>query len=606
MHAITLHGIRPDTRYRVRITAAERGGATAEAEHDLTSLIPSPRREKGRGGGRVPLELLRLGGRDLAGMPLTFGVPLAQGKLVYPPNCLLRCEGQELPAQARVHARWPDGSARWILADLPCPQALAASPRVAAELLLRPRDAGAATGDPAARGLHWRAAEGGIVVEGEFLRVSVAADGQRPCRIERRAGDGWREVFASNGNWLEAELGNGLRVANGKPKALALEEAGPERAVIRYELPLADERGTIHFRSTVRLHIHARMPFVRVVLRTVVVSPALGPAFGGKDLSHLTPDLEYLRSAVAGAEGEATSLLKVAALRLRLPWHGAAAEEPWRVVHEHDRGYTVESAGTRQHREGHWPGFTSLRGEQGPLALCVKHFWQTCPKGVSYDGEQLWLEPLPRLSGEPLPDYDELWHKLYFWYDQGSAGYRLKAGLALTTEFLVGFPQAEEDPARWQEWLERPVAARPDLAYLNETAALLPIAAKAGSAWPEYEAGIDAAPAVWQRQLDERHEYGFLNFGDTYSDSEWFWSNNEYDAAFCQYVEFLRGGDPRWMLLAGPTVRHLVDVDSCNDPRHPEHLGAQYVHMPGHVGGYLPPYFRSKVAGSGSVPSHSW
>ena len=35
-------------------------------------------------------------------------------------------------------------------------------------------------------------------------------------------------------------------------------------------------------------------------------------------------------------------------------------------------------------------------------------------------------------------------------------------------------------------------------------------------------------------------------------------------------------------------------------------MGAQYTHMPGHAGGYLPPYFRSKMGGSSSVSSHTW
>ena len=28
--------------------------------------------------------------------------------------------------------------------------------------------------------------------------------------------------------------------------------------------------------------------------------------------------------------------------------------------------------------------------------------------------------------------------------------------------------------------------------------------------------------------------------------------------------------------------------------------------MPGHVGGYLPPYFKSKMKGTTSIPSHTW
>jgi hypothetical protein len=50
----------------------------------------------------------------------------------------------------------------------------------------------------------------------------------------------------------------------------------------------------------------------------------------------------------------------------------------------------------------------------------------------------------------------------------------------------------------------------------------------------------------------------------------------------------------------------MVDVDTCNHSRVAAQVGAQYVHTPGHVGGLLPPYFRSKTAGSATIPSHTW
>ena len=387
---------------------------------------------------------------------------------------------------------------------------------------------------------------------------------------------------------------------------MALEEAGPERAVICYELPLVDERGIAHFRSTIRLHVYARLPFVRLVHRVVVTSPVLGEAFLSDNLDHLTAELEHVRSAVVGAQGEATSLLGVESLELILPWRGGGDGIRRRVVHEHDRAHRVECGAEVRQQEGRWPGVLALAGAETNFALCIKGFWQTCPKGVRYDGDGVAVEILPKLSGEAFPDYDELWHKLYFWYDSETTRYRLKVGMALTTEMLIGFPECEADAQAWQEWLERPAVVRPDISYLNATEALLPIAPKEGSPHPRYEAMIDRALEEWVRQRDERHEYGFASYGDTYSDPEGFWSNNEYDSAFSNYMEFLRGGNPRWYLLASQATRHLIDVDTCNHSRQAGQIGAQYMHTPGHAGGFLPPFFRSKSSGSTSIPSHSW
>ena len=100
-----------------------------------------------------------------------------------------------------------------------------------------------------------------------------------------------------------------------------------------------------------------------------------------------------------------------------------------------------------------------------------------------------------------------------------------------------------------------------------------------------------------------------MNYGDTFkgsAESGGFWENNEYDAPYCHLTEFLRGGDPRWLALGYEAARHLLDIDTCNFSRDPGQVGAQVTHMPGHVGGYLPPFFRSKMSGSSTMPSHMW
>ena len=348
------------------------------------------------------------------------------------------------------------------------------------------------------------------------------------------------------------------------------------------------------------------MRFVRLQTRTVVISPALAPAFGARNLDHLTAELAHLRDALDGHEGEGASLLQVRNLEFRLPWPAQGEDEAWRVVHEHDRAYRVERRSKTESQEGRRSGAFTLPGAGAELALCVKHFWQTYPKAVRYDGKRVAVEILPALSGEAPPEYEELWHKLYSWYDPDRALYRLKSGMALTMEMLVGFPANDEDVREWQAWLESPSVVRPDLDYLNTTGVLLPIAAKDNSPSPRYEEMMDSGLETWTGLVDKRHEYGFANFGDTYSDSEWFWSNNEYDATLCHYVEYLRSGLPGWFHLGSRTARHLVDIDTCNYSTDAQQIGAQYTHIPGHAGGFLPPYFRCKIAGSSFKPSHSW
>ncbi len=602
LHAVVLSGLQDNCRYQVNITATERGGATASASLTLdTSVNTGDETELSAKPLAVPVEILRSTDMSTAGMPMTFGVPVPQGRVIANEACTLRCHEELLPAQTRVHAQWPDGSAKWVLVDVPCPDVLNTHTPLRAELQFD------AEADKPAQGLSYQVDEETIQVEGEHLRVTVSQSGQLPACIELWDEDnGWQDVFGSTEPCLVAQLGNGLQLSNGPLEELALQEMGAERAAIQYELPLVDTKGIAHLRTTVRIHVYARMQFVRLQTRTVVISPALAPAFGAQNLDHLTPELAHVRDAVVSHKGEGASLLQVRNLELRLPWREQCDDVSWRVVHEHDRAYRVERGSETEQRDGHRSGAFTLCGAGTELALCVKHFWQTYPKAVRHDGKTVAVEILPPLSGEAPPDCEELWHKLYSWYDPDRALYRLKTGMALTVEMLVGFPADDVDVSEWQAWLECPPVVRSDLDYLNSTSALLPIASKDNSPSPRYEALMDAALEVWTGLVDERHEYGFANFGDTYSDSEWFWSNNEYDATLCHYVEFLRSGVPGWFHLGSRTARHLVDIDTCNYSSEAEQIGAQYMHIPGHAGGFLPPYFRCKIAGSVSKPSHSW
>ena len=123
---------------------------------------------------------------------------------------------------------------------------------------------------------------------------------------------------------------------------------------------------------------------------------------------------------------------------------------------------------------------------------------------------------------------------------------------------------------------------------------------------PDYEALTDRAIESFHQDREHFRAYGQVNFGDWYGESAWSWGNNEYDPAYCGYTEFLRGGDPRWAHWAAEAARHLADVDTVNFSSDPAEIGGQSMHMPGHLGGYLPPYFRSKMAGTRSIPSHTW
>jgi hypothetical protein len=530
VHAVRLEGLRGDRAWRLNVTATEKAGATAATEITLAAATPAP---AGR-ATEIPLELCGLGQAWPACLPLTFGVPLEPGRVFPGQRCELRAGSSVTPVQPRILSHWPDGSARWLLADTVAP-----------------------------------AAAGALAETG---RLRVLLDGG--LRIERHDGAAWKHI--ANGLELIGALADGRLLKGGTPQDVAIEENGPRRAVIRTDISVADEQGVVHLRCRLRLHVYADQPFIRVVQRLEVVSPEL-PTDGD----------------------EAKRMLRLRRLELRLTCATQAPAKRW--VHEHDQTWRATSESGTEVVPGRRPGHFRVPFAEGTLAVGIKEFWQTWPRGFRQDAKAIVLELLPELSGDLLPGDEDAWHRLYFWLKDGA--YLLRSGLALRSEWLLGFLPADAgEPAADAlfDWLEHPPVVRPDPAHTNATDVLVPFGLKAESAMPEYEALLTRALDAFHADREHFRAYGQINFGDWYGESAWSWGNNEYDPPYCGYLEFLRGGDPDWCELGAQAARHLADVDTV----HPH--GCQAVHMPGHLGGYLPPLFRSKIGTTFSVPSHTW
>ena len=622
--ALPLRGLTPGLPYRIDVEAREPGGEVTSATVDVPADAPSLEAEAA--DLRIPIEVVDCGREDstgaarcgdaATGMPLTFAVPLPRGALRQPAARVsfaasaVDPDGEE--AQVRVHARWPDGSARWALLDTGCPGgALPASGMVR----LTAVDAAAPAG---ASDLTWSQEDGAVTAGNGHVRVTVRQGGDLFERIEALRGGEWTTICRGGG--LHGGLGSGVPLNSGPVEEVRIEEAGQRRLAIRTEVPVADPDGVAHLRASVLVQIHAGQPFLTLTQRLVVVSPLAGAAMHG-DLSHLADSVAD--ADIDGAEHEKASLLRVRSLELRLPWQPIRAADmpggttaapapgaPVRVAHEHDRAYLVEGEGRSHTVEGHASGRLAIESEAGPCLLAVRDFWELYPKAVRCDADTLAVELLPALGEEvELPDFEREWHRLYFWLDRPSGCYRIKVGSALTTELMLCFAADCERQTATADWFQGRLAIRPDFGYLASTGVLEPLAAKHDSPHPPYERMVDRALAEWLEHRSGRHEVGFMNYGDTFkgdAEAGGFWENNEYDATWCHLVEFLRGGDPRWLPLGYETARHTLDIDTCNHSRDPAQVGAQVMHMAGHVGGYLPPFFRNKMAGSATMPSHMW
>ena len=576
LHHLVIANLTAGAHYTVHITAQDVAGQTASDSLQISTHAPPLVSGQSL---TVPLELINTRPSDLSDFPLTFGVPLAKGAVHKIDSCSLVSGDESMPARARALSRWRDGSLRWALIDSTVPASLSQTGSVSAVAQINCAEAAGQVTDPRP--------PASVNDSGSALTID-APDGPSLSPAD------WR--FA-------AALGNGLALSAGRIGDLRQEAAG----AFRFEVDHLDGSGLAHLRSEIRLQFYPDQSFVKLHHRLEVISPALAAAAAGGDIPAECAD--DMRANIVGDSGEESALLKLRSFFLHIPFSGARAvdhdgqtypldsESSWQLRHDHDLAHTING----EARDGRAPGHVRVEGDAGSLGIGLRNFWQTYPKALSVGGAGIDIQLFPDRRGVELPGDDDAWHRLYFWLDD--EGYKLKAGMALSSEILLDF--GADDP-RVFDWLENPVLVRPEIEYLNSTGALNAIGPRAGSPLPRYEELADIAMRSFFDDQEHYRAYGHINYGDWYGESAWSWGNNEYDPAYVGYSEFLRGGEPGWALWAADAARHLADVDTVNFSRDASEIGGQGMHIPGHLGGYLPPYFRSKMKGTSLGPAHMW
>jgi len=586
LHHLVIPDLQADAEYSAEIIARDPAGESASERLSFSTRDPQPVAGQALS---VPLELINPRDCDLTGLPLTFGLPFEQGAAHQVDSCSLEAGDQLLPARARGVSRWSDGSLRWALVDSRVPAGLSQGSTISAIAHIngieapRPQSSIAninGSGAPTPQSSRVSLGGGGLTIEAPDRRSLSLAD--------------WR---------FKSVLANGLTLSAGPVHAIQQEASG----AFRFEVDHQDADGIAHLRSTMRLQFFPDQTFVKFHHRLEVISPALSAAAAGGDIPPECAD--EMRANIVGDSGEESTLLKLRSFSLRIPLkRGARAVhhgeqfypldgEGWQLRHDHDLAHTING----DEREGRALGHIRVEGDSKSLGVGLRQFWQTYPKALSVDRDGIDIHLFPDRRGIDLPGDDEAWHRLYFWLDDD--GYKLKAGMALSSEILLDFGA---DPTAAFDWLEGGILVRPDIDYLNASGALNAIGARKDSVLPRYEELADIAMRSFFDDQEHYRAYGHINYGDWYGESAWSWGNNEYDPAYVGYSEFLRGGEPGWALWAADAARHLADVDTINFSRQPAEIGGQAMHIPGHLGGYLPPYFRSKMKGTSLGPAHMW
>ncbi|HUS80058.1 MAG TPA: hypothetical protein VM283_02245, partial [Armatimonadota bacterium] len=215
------------------------------------------------------------------------------------------------------------------------------------------------------------------------------------------------------------------------------------------------------------------------------------------------------------------------------------------------------------------------------------------PKGFTTDGDTITAEVFPELPADQYADKTDpkLLTMNYYWYRDGA--YLIPAGTEPTADVLLYFrpkPAGDqpEDRLAADAW-QAPVllAATPE-EYCASGAFMALEASKPG----RFEAfdtfarkGLDAL----ERGRQQRQEYSWINYGDTYGERYVNWTNQEYDPQWGLLVCFARTGDMAYFDSGLQAASHTAAIDMINWASDPNVLGIQKEHALWHTGGYGTP-----------------
>ncbi|MBI3949167.1 MAG: hypothetical protein HY314_01745 [Acidobacteria bacterium] len=371
--------------------------------------------------------------------------------------------------------------------------------------------------------------------------------------------------------------------------------SGPMRASVHVKGTYRDAGGNARLHYTSRYWFYAGQPFVRlshtVENNTLCRLDEFGQptcydiGSGGSvtvtDVSLvLSTDLGSNPTYQAAGEGTPTSGRLTGDVLLyqdssgadhwnRLPtmtdWEGHRLDaRPRMQAYVRFRGYRTTLGGAILDSSNHAAGWLSVAGTNGAWVVGVRDFWQNFPKALR-------AAPNGALQIGLFPDE----------FGPSDFAFTLRAGEHKTHEVWLA-------PSPGLPIFSSPLFAQaPALWYVSSGAFGLTVLRNAPD-WPDHEQFIDYQLTTslerqggWEDYFDNLLDaiegsdfYGIVDYGDWPIDYEGFEVaplNCKYDYDEGMWLQWARGGDPRWFGLAEAADRHFADIDilhNLHDPRH--------------------------------------
>ena len=566
--------------------AAEQQGAAAAAGIDVKWLEGVPAAETG----------------------VSWGVPFARGSVARSQTFqLTAADGKAVPLQQWPLAYWPDGSMKFLgfatVAGANAGAALRLAPGTPARGALTARDSGNAieidTGKVQAR----------LAKSGTHLIESLRMDGREVAREGR----------------LVCLLEGQTEPFTGTVKSATLEQSGPVRAVVKLEGMHKQGAGREFLPFVVRLYFYSGSEQIRAVHSIVfdgdqekdfikglgftmtapmreevhnrhvrfsadgdgVWSEPVQPATGRRPLMLPGTRTNAFEEQLAGKRLPNKSAFDASGQKLLTDW---AVWDSYKLVQPNADGFTVQKRTNPQScwLDAGWgrrsSGYVFAGDVTGGLGIGLKNFWQSYPASLEVHGASgaaadvtvwMWSPDAPAMD---LRHYDIKGHDLLSSYEDVQPGFSTAHGVGRTSDFTL-FPAAgmasREETAAQAGLASKPplLAASPAHIHAAKVFGIWSLPDRSTPAKAALEDKLDAAFAVYHKEVEQRHWYGFWNYGDVmhqhdgprhtwrYDVGGFAWDNTELGTDIWLWYTFLRTGRADAFRMAEAITRHTSDVD---------------------------------------------
>ena len=270
--------------------------------------------------------------------------------------------------------------------------------------------------------------------------------------------------------------------------------------------------------------------------------------------------------------------------------HHWAKWNTFRLAQLSDQGYTIQK---RAHTNNQWigthtgqraAGYAFAGDVSGGLGISIKDFWQSYPASLQVDSAThdtafltayLWA---PEGGAMDLRHYDNVAHDLNASYEDVQEGMSTPYGIARTSVLTLiperAYPGKAAVAARAQQQAEdAPLVCTPEYLHSRRAFGVWSLPDRSNEQRAQVEDLLKDYLDFYVTAIDERHWYGFWNYGDVmhqydparhewkYDVGGFAWDNTELGSISWLWYSFLRTARQDVWRMAEAMTRHTSEVD---------------------------------------------